>query len=189
MQYYINDSVGVFLSCSRPFLGSETIKQIIARNRFQEILRFIHFAGLDRLYKVRPVLSAVLKNCQTSYGPRKNVAVVEEKIAFKGRVSFRRYLPTEPTKYGIKIWMATDFSNGYVLNFNVYFGSEEGRRRIHGLGYDVVMNMIEPYLSKQQHVFFDNNFSSLDTFRAFRNAKHLKKGMLSCTNAKIKLAC
>ena len=44
-------------------------------------------------------------------------------IAFKGRLSFRQYLPAKPTKYGIKGWMAADSSNGYVVNFSVYLGS------------------------------------------------------------------
>lgn len=45
-------------------------------------------------------------------------------IAFKGRLSFRQYMPAKPTKYGIKVWMATDSDNGYVANFSVYLGSE-----------------------------------------------------------------
>lgn len=189
---------------TEPFLGNEAIKQTMARNRFQEISKFLHFAdscvapkkgqdGFDRLYKVRPVLSTVLKNCQTCYSPRKNIAVDEGMIAFKGRLSFRQYLPAKPTKYGIKVWMAADSSNGYVLNFDIYLGSEEGRRRIHGLGYDVVMNMVKPYLNKQHHVFFDNFFSSprllehlemQNTF-ACSTVRCNRKGLPPCASAKI----
>ena len=61
-------------------------------------------------------------------------------IAYKGRLSFRQFMPAKPTKYGIKVWMAADAKNGYVSNFAVYLGqAENNRRRIHGLGYDVVM--------------------------------------------------
>ena len=81
-------------------------------------------------------------------------------IAFKGRLSFRQYLPAKLTKYGIKVWMAADSLNGYVLNFSVYLGSEGENRRIHRLGYDVVMNMAHPFLNKNHHLFFDNFFSS-----------------------------
>ena len=42
-------------------------------------------------------------------------------------------MPAEPTKYGIKVWMAADSKNGYMINYNVYLGSEEGVRRIHHL--------------------------------------------------------
>ena len=60
----------------------------------------------------------------------------------------------------IKVWMAADASNGYVVNFSVYLGSEGKNRRIHGLGYDVVMKMARPFLNGNHHLFFDNYFSS-----------------------------
>ena len=80
-------------------------------------------------------------------------------------LSFRQYMPAKPTKYGIKMWMAADSSNGYVLNFDVYLGKEEGQRRIHGLGYDVVFKMLTPFMNKHHHVFFDNFFSSVKLLR------------------------
>lgn len=56
-------------------------------------------------------------------------------IGFRGRLSFRQYMPAKPTKYGIKVWMAANSSNSYVLNFAVYLGKEvDGRWRIYGLG-------------------------------------------------------
>ena len=81
-------------------------------------------------------------------------------IGFKGRLKFRQYMPAKPTKYGIKVWMAADASNGYVLNCSVYEGSEEGNALIHGLGYDIVMKMARPYLNKNHYLFFDNFFST-----------------------------
>ena len=82
-------------------------------------------------------------------------------IGFKGRLKFRQYMPAKPTKYGIKVWMAADASNGYVLNCSVYEGSEEGNALIHGLGYDIVMKMARPYLNKNHYLFFDNFFFQL----------------------------
>ena len=58
------------------------------------------------------------------------------------------------------MWMAADASNGYVVNFSVYLKSERKNRRIHGLGYDVVMKMAHPFLNGNHHLFFDNYFSS-----------------------------
>ena len=81
--------------------------------------------------------------------------------AFKGRLNFRQYMPAKPTKYGIKVWMAADASNGYVVNLSVNQGSEgEESTNIHGLGYEVVMNMARPYLNRKHHLFFDNVFST-----------------------------
>ena len=69
-------------------------------------------------------------------------------------------MPAKPTKYGIKVWKAADLSNGYVLNFDVYLGKDVHNQRIHGLGYDVVNKLINPFMIKN-HVYFDNFFSSV----------------------------
>ena len=90
----------------------------------------------------------------------KNISVDEGMVAFRVRLSFRQYMPAKPTKYGIKVWMAADSSNGYVLNFDVYLGKEGTQRRIYGLGYDVVTKLIRPFMKKNHHVYFDNFFSS-----------------------------
>ena len=69
-------------------------------------------------------------------------------------------MPAKPNKYGIKVWMAADASNRYVLNFSVYEGSEEGNDLIHSLDYDIVMKMARPYLNKNHHlslIFFFNS--------------------------------
>ena len=76
--------------------------------------------------------------------PTKNISVHEGMIALWGRLSFRQNMPAKPTKYRIKVCMAADSSNGYVLNFDVYSGKEGTQRRIYGLGYDVVMKFSSP---------------------------------------------
>ena len=106
------------------------------------------------------MLTVILRNVQRCYLPGKNISIDEGMIAFKVRLSFRQYLPAKPTKYGIKVWMAADSSNGYVLNLSVYLGSEGENRRLYGLGYDVVMKMAHPFLNRKHHLYFDNFFSS-----------------------------
>ena len=102
-------------------------------------------------------------------------------------------MPAKPTKYGIKVWMAADSKNGYVINHDVYLGSEEGVRRIHGLGYDVVMKMIQPYMNKNHHVYFDNFFSSpvllehleLQQTYACSTVRCNRKGLPACAANKL----
>ena len=183
---------------SDDFFGNVGIKKVMSKNRFEEISKFLHFndsslevargtPGHDRLFKVRPVIDYVRTKCENNFSPTKNLSVDEGMVAFKGRLSFRQYMPVKPTRYGIKVWMAADSSNGYVLNFDVYLGKDEGHRRIHGLGYDVVTKMITPFMNKNHHVYFDNFFSSVKllehllakktfacaTVRVSSNRKHL----------------
>ena len=164
------------------FFGNVGIKKVMPKNRFKELSSFLHFndatqevargnPGYDRLYKVRPVLNYVRQNCETSFSPTKNLSVDEGMIPFRGRLSFRQYMPAKPTKYGIKVWIAADSSNGYVLNFDVYLGKDPRLQRIHGLGYDVVTKMITPFMNRNHHVYFDNFFSSVRLMEHLRVQK------------------
>ena len=110
---------------SNQFLRNEGIQKVMTKNRYENISRFFHFSdssveprrgedSYDRLYKVRPILSHFNAKIQELYKPGKNISVDEGMIGFKGRLSFRQYMPAKPTKYGIKVWMAADASNGFV---------------------------------------------------------------------------
>ena len=105
------------------------------------------------------------KPCGVAVNDQDEIAVTEVSnhrvSVFSSDGTFRQFMPAKPTKYGIKVWMAADTKNGYVSNFAVYLGqAENNRRRIHGLGYDVVMTMTEPFLNNYRHIFFDNFFTS-----------------------------
>lgn len=117
----------------------------MTKNRFEELSCYLHFSdsskepacgdtNYGRLFKVRAVLYYVGNKHENNFKPTKNIAVAEGMIGFRGRLSFSQYMPAKPTKYGIKVWMAADSSNGYVLNFDVYSGKETNRRRIFSLG-------------------------------------------------------
>jgi hypothetical protein len=70
-------------------------------------------------------------------------------------------MKNKPTKWGIKLWVLADSLNGYTIDFNVYIGkSEHEEPSGNGLGYDVVMKLVDPYLGQGYHVFFDNFFTS-----------------------------
>ena len=160
---------------SDPFIGNNGIQSVMTKNRFEELKQFLHFndsskqpkrgeANYDRLFKARPILDKVLNNCITVYQPSGKLSVDEGMIAFKGCLGFRQYMPAKPTKYGIKVWMLADAANGFVSNYKVYLGAEDGNRRIHGLGYDVVFKMAEPFLNMNRQIFCDNFFSGTRLF-------------------------
>ena len=164
---------------SDPFLGHEGIQKVMTQNRFQHLSQFFHFNdssveprrgedGYDRFYKVRPILSLFNPKIQGLYKPTKHISVNEGTIGFKGRLSFRQYMPAKPTKYGIRVWMAADASNGFVVN-QVYLGRQPGRVLANGLGYSVVMELMAPFLNKNHHVYFDNFFSSSKLLEDLQN--------------------
>ena len=42
-------------------------------------------------------------------------------------------MPAKPKKYGIKVWMAAQSKNSYMINYDVSYGNENGFQGIHGL--------------------------------------------------------
>ena len=175
---------------SDPFLGNEGIQKVMTKNRFENISRFFHFNdssveprrgddGFDRLYKVRPILTHFNVKIQELYKPGKHISVDEGMIGFKGRLSFRQYMLAKPTKYGIKVWIAADASNGFVINHEVYLGKQPGGVLANSLGYSVVMELMSLFLNKNHHVYFDNFFSSPKLLQDLQN-----EGTYACSTVR-----
>ena len=63
-----------------------------------------------------------ITNCRHLYGAGPVVNVDEMLAPFRGRVSFRMYIPLKPAKYGIKVFMVNDAKSQYALNAIPYLG-------------------------------------------------------------------
>ena len=82
-------------------------------------------------------------------------------IGTRCRVSFWQYIPKKPTPFGIKVWVLSEAKTGYVLHFQVYTSAEDDPMK-KGLGYRVVMELMEQYQGKGHCVFIDNYYTSPD---------------------------
>ena len=89
-----------------PLLRVPAVADVMSRNRFYKINQYFHLndnaqavakgePGYDPLYKVRPLLDAVLKNSRTHYHPGQDIALDEAMIKFNGRLSFKQYIKGE----------------------------------------------------------------------------------------------
>ena len=151
------------------------IPQIMQRERYEKINQYFHCndvsqnpprraPGHDKLCHVRPVLDEIGDKCVENYHPFREQSVDEGMIAFKGRLSFKQYLPAKPTKFGIKVWERASPKNGYCHEFQVYTGKVDGARTEEGLGYRVVKDLTRKIIGKGHHVYMDNFFSSPTLF-------------------------
>jgi hypothetical protein len=101
----------------------------MARERFSEFVRAISFddfskrekATHDKLFKINNIWMLFKQNIKLLL-PGTYLAVDEELYAFRGRCSFRQYLPSKPAKYGIKYWCLVDVETGYLLCVDLYSG-------------------------------------------------------------------
>ena len=76
----------------------------------------------------------------------------------------------------------------------MYLGKDSDRPRDYGLGYNVVMEMVGPFLNKNHHIYFDNFFSSPKLLEdllkektyACATVRPNRKGLPPCAKRKLK---
>ena len=124
-------------------------------------------------------MEAMRKNCRTEYQPHQNCSVDEAMIAFRGRLAFRQYNPAKPTKYGIKVWVRADPTNGYLNDYQIYTGKVEGGPE-EGLSTRVVKDMVESITGRNHIVNMDNFFSSPTLFGELLSADTYARGTVRC---------
>ena len=54
--------------------------------------------------------------------PVKNLTIDERLVKSCHWSEIRQYIKDKPTRWGIKLWVLADSSNGYTADFNVYIG-------------------------------------------------------------------
>ncbi|XP_054639964.1 piggyBac transposable element-derived protein 4-like [Dunckerocampus dactyliophorus] len=160
--------------------GRTFFAEAMGHTRFVHINRMLRFD--DNLRKTQPhnetKMSPILELWRkwNSLLPRlfnlgRDVCIDEQLIAFKGRCSFRQYMPSKPAKYGLKIWALCDVNTAYAWKLDVYTGKPLGGRREKNLAMQVVLRLCD---SLEGHTLTTDNF-----FTSFTLADELKKKKMS----------
>ena len=144
----------------------------MSRNRFLSLLRFLHFNDNeqqttdDNLYKIRPIINHLRNVFGEILVPYQNLCIDESLVLWKGRLSFKQYIPSKRSRFGIKLFLLCDVFTGIILDFIVYTGATTDIKKTPELGVSgsVVMTLLEPYLDQGHNLFVDNWFTSVRLF-------------------------
>lgn len=151
------------------FLHTAIFGRIMSRDRYVFLLRILHFseittASSDRLANIREFYNMLRLSFKNTFRPFGNLCIDESLLLYKGRLSFKQYIPSKRNRYGIKSFVLCDCKTGYVLNFIVYAGSESAIKTITekslGKAGEIVVTLLEPYLKKKHTLFVDNWYTS-----------------------------
>ena len=102
-------------------------------DRVESICNFMHFnnndnietyQGPSKLFKIYPVLSHLNTKFQILYLPGQNIAIDEFLTLWRGRITFRQYIPSKSSKVGIKSYELCESSSGYLWSFIIYTGKD-----------------------------------------------------------------
>ena len=149
--------------------GPPVFRATMSRERFLIIKRFFRFDdrtrrdATDPLSPVRDVWQAFVEKLQQFYVPHENLTIDEQLLEFHGRVKFRVYMKSKPSKYGIKIVWLCDAETSYALNAIPYIGETTlSLAEKNGMSTPeaITIAVVKPFLNKGYHITADNWFTS-----------------------------
>ena len=155
------------------------ISATMSRDRFLQIFYNLHLADnslepkkgshdYSKIYKIKKFMEILVSNFQKNYKFGRHGSIDETMVKFKGRSSFKQYLPAKPIKRGYKIWCLGDSITGYLFNCRIYVGKEDVVDNETLLGERVVLSLIDGHDFEGKHLYFDNFFTSLSLLEKLR---------------------
>ena len=140
------------------FFGQPFVKKMMSRSKFLPTLWNLHISDpdeddetqrlkqnndprYDRLFKVKPLYIEMQHACPSFYVPGINISIDERMVASKVQIGLKQYIKDKPTKWGYKLFVLADSTNGYTCEFSIYAGKYE-QCTDNGLSYDVVQRLI-----------------------------------------------
>ena len=180
---------------TNPLFQQIVPRATMSRNRFQLLLSMLHFSDNetsesgDRLAKIQPLIDMLQKNFQSLFRPEEDVVIDETLVPWRGRLTFRQYIPNKTHRYGVKRFKFCSMV-GYTWALKVYSGkSQTGEREI-GLAKNVCIELMKDLIGQGRTLYVDNFYTSYElanyclqkqthlvgTLRA--NKKHIQKEVL-----------
>lgn len=167
-----SNHLSIFELWAQDGTGIELFSATMALRRFRFILRCLRFDDVttraerrtvDKLAAIREVFESVNSNFKKHYCVGEYTTIDEMLLAFRGRCSFRMYIPNKPSRYGIKVFSLVDAKTYYTLNLEVYTGKQpDGPFFVSTAAKDVVERLCEPISQSKRNVTLDNWFTSTE---------------------------
>lgn len=101
----------------------------MSRDRYAFLLRNLYFskvqvASPNKLTKIREFCNKLCSSFENCFTPLCHLCVDESLLLYKGRLSFKQYIPSKRNRFGLKTFVLCDCKTGFVLNFFIYAGSD-----------------------------------------------------------------
>ena len=150
------------------FYGQELVRAAFSRNRFLQLLSYIRFDDKatqnarrrdDVFAPFREFWDKFTQDLKQYYIPGPFIAVDEQLVPFRGRCSFLQYLPSEPDRYGLKIFWAAEAETNYPLIAELYLGKPLGAHRQENLGRNVAIRLSSAFYKTGRNITADNFFT------------------------------
>ena len=176
--------LGLYWTTKFP-LDVRGVADVMSINCFQQLFRCLHLAdnsaqipvgqpGYDRLFKVRGLLDLLIPKFESEYHIHQECTIDNAMIPFKGRLAFKHYMKAKPTKWGIKVFVLADATNGYIRTFQIYTG-----KSLEGLCTKVALDLMSGLEGSGLHLYTDNYYTSPSLYLHLYN-----RGIKACGTAR-----
>ncbi|RVE42918.1 hypothetical protein evm_012446 [Chilo suppressalis] len=150
------------------------VHNAMRRDRFIQIMRFIHAADnnnldkKDKMAKLRPMMNILKQKFLNHIPIEQNLNYDESMIEYFGKHGCKQCIRNKPIRFGYKCWCLNN-SNGYLANFEVYQGVIPGANNENeqnfGKATAPMLSMISelPEVMRKQKLqfYFDNLFTGI----------------------------
>ncbi|GFW01815.1 piggyBac transposable element-derived protein 4 [Trichonephila clavipes] len=140
--------------------------------RYGLLMKFLHFANnesssdLDhntKLKKIREFHNLIVHKFKSVYVPKPDISVDESLIAYKGRLSWKQYIPQKRARFGIKLFQLCESESGYIWKSLIY--TRKGTAfnenyNDYGLSTKSVLTLIHELKGKGYCLSTDNFYTS-----------------------------
>jgi hypothetical protein len=166
-------------------------------DRFESMCKFMHFSNNDskdtyqgppNLFKIYPVVSYLNIKFQNLYIPDQNIAMDKSLTLWKGRLSFRQYIPLKSSKFGIKSYELCESSLGYLWSIIIYTGKDSVFKTTFIADANtktsaIVLSLVKPLLNRGHTLWMDNFYNAPALAQKLKSLKTDCVGTL-CPNRK-----
>lgn len=158
----------------------------MSHNRFLLLMRFLHFADNDlltargedrKVAKIQPLINYLNMKFKAAYSPRRELAIDESLLLWKGHLSWVQCIRTKAARFGIKSYELCESASGYVLDLFLYSGRTSTAAAVEAIfGFTsstakIVFRLLGAYLGKGYTLFMDNFYNSVRLCRVLKLKK------------------
>lgn len=152
---------------------NEMVKEAMRRDRFIQIMRFLHCADnskidtTDKMWKLRPLITKLQSSFLKYYQPTENMNYDESMVKYYGRHHCKQFIRGKPIRFGYKVW-SLNSENSYLINFDIYQGkspnSNDAYENAFGKAAAPLVSMLDrlPQKNLAYQVYIDNLFTSFN---------------------------
>jgi hypothetical protein len=136
----------------------------------------------DKLAPTRNIYDKFVAACEANYTPGPGCTVDESVHGFRGKCSFKQYIPNKPSKYGIKANVLADSKTFYSVSSKIYTGAGT-----HAPGLPVpaqaVLDLVPSVSGTNRNITTDNYYTSVPLAMELKSRRLISVGTMKKNNA------